>query len=131
VAKPKTIGGIFNTILNEFRGIGISLVSARTQKAKIGVVASFAIRTIGNLVKIGVKVVQNTISPKKTNKTTRRQQIQAKETERIRATRKRKTSVTDTQTTNTQVNDKVSTDTPPVKPVDTVILYSLTFYGTN
>jgi hypothetical protein len=121
VAKPKTVGGIFKTIFNEFKGIGRSLVSARTPKAKIGVVASFAKRTIGNLVKIGVKVVQNTISPKKTNKTTRRQQIQAKETERIRATRKGKTSVTDRQTTNTQVNDKVSTDTPPVKPANTVI----------
>jgi hypothetical protein len=131
VAKPKTIGSIFKTIFNEFKGIGRSLVSARTPSAKAGVVANFFKRTVGNIIEASAIGIRNIVNPKKPVSSKRAQATRTKKTnkteigwrEEVEQQIKERASQrkTDRQTTNTQVNDKVSTGTPPVKPANTVI----------
>jgi hypothetical protein len=86
VAKPKSAGALFSTIWNECKGLGKSIVSARTPRAKVNVFVNFTMRTIGNLAVAGAIGIKNALTSEKKSKerkkeVQKRQQVQLKPVE--------------------------------------------------
>jgi hypothetical protein len=92
VTRPKTVGGIFKTIFNEFVQIGKHTLNPnKSIKSKAKNVITLGIRTIGNLATAGAMVIRNIISPQKTKaKSQTKKQVQSKKVDQPKQVVKQK-----------------------------------------